>query len=318
MLVHDLPAETVRIPDGDRHSAVYFSGNSLRHRRLGYLIQERYPGLLKAWWIYAPQQSQRLQAKLTKAWRLVANSQTGAAAVEMIREGDVGGLMAMTQRRLARGDLRRFGRLARMYTQRSNYGEIEQEMFGEELARLEAKASLHPESIDSPNKKAQVAALAAIDPFLIVTFGGPLLGGRVLSKARGFAINQHAGWSPSLKGASTTETAIYHREIGWVGNTVHLMDTHADSGAVLRRSTATLHPDDDLAHCFFGVCATGSKMMLETIGSVLHDDELACFPQPKGGQTVLNIDFSAAKREAIARDMANGWLADALQMVREF
>ncbi|HHH27962.1 MAG TPA: hypothetical protein ENK57_06415 [Polyangiaceae bacterium] len=318
MLVHDLPSEPLALPEGERRSAVFFSGDSLRHHRLGYLLQRRFPGLLKAWWIYAPKRSRRLQDKLTKAWRLVANSQTGKEAIGLLRNGDLAGLGQIAQRRLRKGDLGRLRRTLSAYATPSNYAQVEREMFGDEVEALRAEASMHPVYIESPNKGAQVDELAAIDPYLIVTFGGPLLSGRVLGKARGLAINQHAGWSPALKGASTTETAIYHRQLGWVGNTVHVMDTHADSGAILRRSTAALHPDDDLAHCFFAVCAVGSKMMLEVIDAALHDETLTTFPQPRGGSTVLNIDYTPAKRRAIERDIASGWLSDALDIVKSF
>lgn len=318
MLVHDLEAESLTLPDGDRRSVVFFSGDSLRHHRLGYLLQQRFPGLMKAWWVYAPKSSRRLQDKLTKAWRLVANSQTGKEALGLLREGDLSGLTQIAQRRLRKGDLSRLRRALTAYATPNNYAEVEREMFGAEVQTLRDRASMHPEYIESPNKKAQVEKLAAIDPYLIVTFGGPLLSGRVLGKARGLAINQHAGWSPALKGASTTETAIYHRELAWVGNTVHVMDTHADSGAILRRSTAALHPDDDLAHCFFAVCAVGTKMMLEVVDAALHDEALTVFPQPRGGRTVLNIDYTPAKRQAVARDIESGWLADALDIVKSF
>lgn len=318
MLVHDLEPESLPLPEGDRRSVVFFSGDSLRHHRLGYLLQQRFPGVMKAWWIYSPKQSRRLQDKLTKAWRLVANSQTGKEAIGMLREGDLSGLTQIAQRRLRKGDLGRLRRAVAAYATPNNYGEVEREMFGAELEQLRARASMHPEYIASPNKKAQVEKLAAIAPYLIVTFGGPLLSGRVLRQARGLAINQHAGWSPALKGASTTETALYHRELGWVGNTVHVMDTHADSGAILRRSTAALHPDDDPAHCFFSVCAVGTKMMLEVVGAALDDEALTVFPQPRGGRTVLNIDYTPAKREALARDFEAGWLADALDITKSF
>ncbi len=318
MLPHDITPETIPLPDGERRSAVFFSGSGIRHRRLGYLIQQRYPGLLKAWWVFAPSSSKRYQAKLEKAWHLVKNSQTSGEAVELARSGDVASLVSMARRQLKRVKPRRVGTLLKRYVGRNDYATIEQEMFGAELQRLEANAELHPENIDNPNRKARVERLRELDPYLILTFGGPLLSGRVLRSARGVAINQHAGWSPSIKGASTTETAIYHRELGWVGNTVHLMDTHADAGPILRRSTATLHPDDDLAHCFFAVCAVGSKMMLETIETALHADELTVHPQRPGGKTVLNIDFTATKREAIARDLDHGWLGDALRMTCDF
>jgi len=318
MLPHDVPSETRALPAGDRRSAVYFSGDGLRQLRLGYLIQERFPGLLKAWWISAPKSSQRLRPKLEKAWRMVSSGPPSTGTMELLREGDLRNLVGIARRRIRRGDLRRLGRIVKLATRRDPYARVEEEMFGAEVKAFEARAALHPERVDRFDSEEHLARMSAIDPYLIVTFGGPLLRGRVLEKARGLAINQHAGWSPSLKGSYTTETAIYHRELGWIGNTVHVMDTQADSGAILRRSTCTLHPDDDLAHCVLAVCAVGSKLMLESIDTILHADRVDVFPQPRGGQTLLNVDFTLAKRDAVARDLRGGWLADALAATRDY
>jgi len=318
MLPHDLPPESLRLPGGERESVVYFSGDSLRHHRLGYLIQRRFPGLMKAWWIYAPKESQGLGAKIGKAWQLATKSQTGREALGLLGSGDVRGLADIVKRRIRKGDLRRLGRKLRAFATPDDYADVERQMFGAELDGLRADAEMHPEYVESPDDEAHLARLGVLAPYLIVTFGGRSSSSRALREARGLTINQHAGWSPALKGASAIETAIYHRAVELIGSTIHLVDTQADAGAILRRSTATLHPDDSLAHCFFSVCATGNKMMLEVIDTILHNDEIATFPQPQGGQTLLDIDLSPIKREAIARDMRTGWLADALALTEQF
>lgn len=318
MLPHDLPVSPIPLPPGDRRSAVYLSGNRPRHLRLGYLLQQRFPGLLRAWWVHAPPKRTRWASKLAKAQSLVANSQAVTEARSMLENGQIYDLAAYLRRKVSGDALRRLGRTVRMYAARDNRDAVEDQMFGREVEALARHAELHPEAVDSPNAPERVRALEELSPYFIIAFGGPLLRGKVLRTARGLAINQHAGWSPELKGSSTTETALYHRQLGWVGSTVHVMDTFADAGAILRRSTATLHPDDSLNHCFMAVVATGSKMMLEVIGEALAADELMACPQPAGGQTVLNIDFSTTKREAIRRDFAHGWLGDAMRMIKDF
>lgn len=318
MLPHDLPASSIPLPPGDRRSAVYLSGNEPRHLRLGYSIQRRFPGLLKAWWTHSPPRSARWSHKLAKARRLFANSQAVSEARAMLENGQIYDLAAFMRRKASSDALRQVKRMVRVYAGREKRNAVEEEMFGREVDALKQHAELHPEPVDSPNSPERVRALEALSPYFIITFGGPLLRGKVLQTARGLAINQHAGWSPALKGASTTETALYHRQLGWVGNTVHIMDTFADAGAILRRSTATLHPDDSVSHCFLSVVALGNKMMLEVIEEALTADELVGCAQPPGGQTVLNIDFSPTKRDAIRRDFAQGWLGDALRIVKDF
>jgi hypothetical protein len=318
VIPHDLRAAVIRMPPGDRRSAVYVSGNRPRHLRLGYLIQRRFPGLLKQWWIYEPRGQGGSSNRAGNATGLLLASRDASQAMSMIQTRQIGELSRKVRRKLQHGGLRQVVRAARLYSARGEIAQIEDQMFHPDVEALRDGAELHPTPVDSPNAEERVAELEAISPYFLIAFGGPLLHGELLSCARGLALNQHAGWAPELKGSSTTETALYQRQLGWVGNTVHVMDTSADSGPILRRSTATLHPDDTPGHCFMAVVAVGNKLMLEVIEAALNADELTTFPQPAVGQTVLSIDYDAVKREAVRRDFANGWLADALRMVEDF
>lgn len=315
---HDLRAAAIRMPPGDRRSAVYVSGSRPRHLRLGYLIQHRFPGLLKQWWIYEPSGQGGSSSRAGKGPDLLLGSRDASLAMSMLRNGQIRELGSKVRRKLQRGGLRQVVRAARVYSARGEIAQIEDQMFHPDVEVLREGADLHPTPVDSPNAEERVAELHAISPYFLIAFGGPLLRGELLSCARGLALNQHAGWAPEMKGSSTTETALYQRQLGWVGNTVHVMDTSADSGPILRRSTATLHPDDAPGHCFMAVVAVGNKLMLEVIEAALDAEELTAFPQPAVGQTLLSIDYDAVKREAVRRDFANGWLADALRMVEDF
>jgi hypothetical protein len=316
MVPHELASATIRMPPGNRYSAVYLSGNRPRHLRLGYLLQHRFPGLLEQWWIHEP--GGHVARPRDPATGSLLERGAVSQAVAMIRNGEISELGGKVRRKLKRGGLRQVARAARLYSARGELARIEEEMFGGDVQALRKGAELHPRPVDSPNAPAQVRELEALGPYFLIVFGGPLLRGELLACARGLALNQHAGWAPELKGSFTTETALYHRKLGWVGNTVHVMDTSADAGAILRRSTAALHPDDRPGHCFMAVVAVGSKLMLEVIEAALEADELTAFPQPAVGETVLSIDYDAVRREAVRRDFAGGWLGDALRMAQDF
>ena len=195
---------------------------------------------------------------------------------------------------------------------------VEDAMFGDEVRHLAEQASIHPREVASFADPHLTAELDSLSPYLLVAFGGPLIPGRILEAARGLAINQHAGWSPELKGANTVEAALYHRKLQWVGSTVHVMDTHADSGPIIRRSTATLHPDDSPTHCFNAVVALGNELLLEVIGDILDRDEITVCDQPRGGQTLLMSAMDAPRWAAIGRDFNSGWLGYALDRGRRY
>lgn len=309
MVPHDLPASTIPMPAGERRSMVLFSGPSLRHLRLGYLLQREFPGLLQRWWMTSPSKPAQ---KLAKGYQRFASHDDVRAARQLLEEADFRRLARLAGRHLRWSKLARLRRRLAMPAILSNLGTTEKEMFAAEVEALRESAPLHPVEVDTPNQAALIEEVIALSPYFLVAFGGPLLSGGLLRSVRGFAINQHAGWSPELKGAATTEAALYHRNLNRVGNTIHLMDSFADAGPILRRSTATLHPDDDVAHCFLSVVALGNKMMLEVLGEALSAEMLNVFDQPAGGQTILGMDFVGFRRAAVARDFAHGWLADAL------
>src|SRR5690606_697931 len=108
----------------------------------------------------------------------------------------------------------------------------------------------------------------------LLTLGGPIIGRRALAAVRGVAINQHAGWSPDLRGSGTIERALFHRRLDWVGSTVHVMSTAVDAGPILRRAHATLHADCTPAECFLRVVSLGTELMLEVVDEAIAADSL--------------------------------------------
>lgn len=96
------------------------------------------------------------------------------------------------------------------------------------------------------------------------------------------------------------------------------MNSSVGEGGILRRSTATLHGDDTVTHCSLAASALGSKLMLEVIEAALTADALPVFVQPRGGRSLLGVDYGPARREAVRRDLASGWLADELRALQDF
>lgn len=321
MLPHDLTPTRIQLPPGRRDSAVLLTGPRPRHLRLGYLLQRRFPGLLRAWYVTDPPSEARLKSKLDKARELLSTNPTLNEARAQIEQGEVKALRDVSEllgRVLRAAAPRKAISAAWEYLRPNGYDAAETRMFGAELERLRSGAGLHPVVIASPNDKKIVAEIQAVDPYFLIALGGPLLKGRLLRTARGVALNQHAGWCPVLRGANTVETAIYHRSIEWIGSTVHVMNTFADAGFILRRSTATLHPDDGLGECFMAAVAAGTKMMIEVVEQALRDGEIIGFDQSGMGRTVNIIDYVPAKRSAVARDMSSAFLDEALAMAREY
>jgi hypothetical protein len=299
MLPHDLTPTRLPLPPGDRDSAVLVTGALPRHLRLGYLLQRRFPGLLVRWWTCeAPARAR--PARLERPARALRD------------------LLARLRRRAPDGRLRRLLDAALELAAGDEVASVEERLFGPEIEALSSSAAVHPCTVTGAGTNAMLAEIEALAPYFALTFDAPPLGEHLARGVRGLAITAHAGWAPALRGDQTVETALYHRRLEWVGTTIHLLDTAAGAGAILRRSTAALHPDDRVAHCLLAVIAAGHEMLCEVVEEARAAQELPVFPQPGGGQTLDLFDHGPARRRAVARDFRRGWFADAVRAAQVF
>jgi len=197
----------------------------------------------------------------------------------------------------------------------------EEELFKKEIEELEAFSTIKPKKINPLDVHSEefVNEVKKINPYFFLTLGGPLYTKPLLQAARGIAINQHAGHSPILKGSSTTEWALYHRNIKYVSSTVHITTSGADAGPILRRSNPCMFPNDSYEKIFSRVVALGTELMIEVVHDIIKDKRLVIFKQPREmGRTYLQKEFNHNIRNAIVKDFKAGWLSKELSKLRQF
>ncbi|MCX6907192.1 MAG: formyltransferase family protein [Verrucomicrobia bacterium] len=212
-------------------------------------------------------------------------------------------------------------RIRTLFTARRERQKIslsERAIFSATVEALRPHCLVVPEPVENPNSLPVLEEVQRIAPYLLLTLGGPLYSRALLTAARGLAINQHAGWSPDLKGSCTHSFALYHRRSDWLGSTVHLMDTGADSGPILRRSLVAFHAKDTPETLFMKIVALGTELMVECMHDVLANNQVYIFPQPRRGKTVLYSEFTPDIRRAIERDLKGGWLRAAIAAETSF
>jgi hypothetical protein len=316
-------ASVLPLRGGDRNSAALITSDRLRHLRLGYLIQKRFPGLLKAWWLAPFPRQVALDHTMKRGANALSRSHGGWAAISRLGRGEYKDAVAIVRRRIGKGLVRQVARAARSSRTALLAGDeirrVEQQMFRREVDTLRIGASLEPTAVSCADSDTPglMATLRQLDPYFLLEYGGAPVPLGIVSSVRGLALRQHDGWTSTSATTSTAEEALYHRKLGWVGSTVHVMDP-AGPGPILRRSTATLHPGDSVAHCVLAVSALGHKLLLEVIGRALVDEHLHVFPRVGAWRTPLDADLGPVEREALARDFEAGWLGDAIEGVRNF
>ena len=309
MFPTELPARTLSVPgtaeEKQLQGVVYFSGSSLRHQRLGYLLQREFPGIVKGWFVIQSKPSSKADLIRRARERVVGNA-------------GLGDLVKLFNSRHRQSILRKAYNVLGTQIYQFDYRTTEKLMFASEVERLQTEAKIHPEPISGSSDPKLTAFFAGCQPYFLVTFGGPLLGRSLLESVRGVAINQHAGTSPEMKGSHTTEMALYHRRLDWVGTTVHLMDSFADSGDILRRSLCTLHQGDSVAQSFLSVTALGNQLVIESVRHILANETVTIFSQPKGGgRTILNSNLSAHRRRDVLKH-GRSVIREELAELREF
>lgn len=273
----------LNLPVTERHGIVIVTGDAPRHRRFALRIQEEFGELVDAWFeIRSPSAapaSKSLRSKLGKIKRSITSREPEPNAEE--------------EARVFRSDLDRLSRIKQLTPQ-----------------------ILEPSDIGKPEFLAKMAELR---PYFFLTLGGALHPKAVLELVQGVAINQHAGHSPEYKGTCTTEWALYHRQLAYVSNTVHITATGADNGPILRRSHPCLTAADSFEAIFARVVATGTEMLIECVRDIIRDGSIRVFDQDQRiGRTYLGSDLKPDVVQAIRSDLAGGLVGRELARLREF
>ena len=192
----------------------------------------------------------------------------------------------------------------------------EKKILSLELSRLYKSSFLSPINISSNdvNSINFLNEIKILDPYFFVVLGGPIISKKIINSVRGFCINQHAGHSPDFKGSSTTDWALYHRDLSKVSSTVHLMGSAADTGSIIRRSQPCLRKDDKISDVFIRVVVLGTELLIESIHDIIKDNSISYYDQNKTfGRTYLASEMNSKKRMSIKKDFRNDWLKHELK-----
>jgi len=140
---------------------------------------------------------------------------------------------------------------------------------------------LQPAKLRAPEA---VAELAAYEPDLIVTAAyGQILPKSVLSMPRYGCINVHGSLLPKYRGGAPIQRAIMNGETV-TGVTIMYMAEGLDTGDMISKADLPIGPDDDAGTVFERLSHVGSKLLLETVPSVL-DGSASRTPQNEAEAT---------------------------------
>ncbi len=323
MIPHELSPRKIRFPETDHHSIVLISGANLRHQRFGYLLQKEFGDLVLAWFqvgkLPDSAYTKGRREKLRILWEKVKRKLSVAYEIEAIRDYVKNqGLI----KSIKKGFVSFLPALHTIYLfhrrgRRQLY--LDKTFFGQELEELKLHAKLSPIVVDDPHSEEFVQRIKKLDPYFLLSVGGPLYSKKLLESVRGVPINQHAGYSPKYKGGNTVEWALYNRDLYGVGSTVHITTSGADAGPILRRSHPCLLDSDTPECCFVKVFKLGNELAIEVVKDIMLNKEIFVYDQPSdGGMTYLGSQLNKDILGAIYRDFSKKWLKKELVRLRTF
>jgi hypothetical protein len=124
------------------------------------------------------------------------------------------------------------------------------EIVESEQLNIEADPACRIFPVSSVNSMACRAALAMINPEVVVVIGTRIIGRATLDAVKVPILNSHAGWNPKYRGQAGGYWALASGDTEHAGVTIHLVDQGVDTGAILYQERFVPRKDDSF-HTYY-------------------------------------------------------------------
>jgi methionyl-tRNA formyltransferase len=114
------------------------------------------------------------------------------------------------------------------------------------------------------------AALAMLNPKVVLVIGTRIIGKETLAAIRAPVINSHAGWNPAYRGQAGGYWALASGDPEHAGVTVHLVDEGVDTGAILYRETFSAAPADSFPTYYYMQAAAARPLVVKALEDALN------------------------------------------------
>jgi hypothetical protein len=161
------------------------------------------------------------------------------------------------------------------------------------------------------NDAAELAAMRALVPDVVLVFGTEILRDEVIGSFCGNLINLHLGLSPYYRGSGTNFWPLVNREPEYVGATIHYLDAGIDSGPIITRVRPEIRIDDGPHDAGNRTIVAAARVVADT--ACTHAvGPLHATPQGVGGRLYLRRHFTADAVRQCYRNFDDGMIADYL------
>ncbi|WP_165218908.1 formyl transferase [Affinirhizobium pseudoryzae] len=150
----------------------------------------------------------------------------------------------------------------------------------------EENPSIPVTRVSSLNDAQAHAAIAALQPDIVLTISCRLLTRATLAAIPCPVVNFHAGINPAYRGQMGGYWARVEREEENFGATLHLVDAGTDTGATLAEIRVKPAPDDTISTYPLLLTAAGTQATVEVLSNVL---DRTAQPYSPSGRSVLRF-----------------------------
>ncbi|QYJ15087.1 Methionyl-tRNA formyltransferase [Rubrobacter xylanophilus DSM 9941] len=154
--------------------------------------------------------------------------------------------------------------------------------------------ALYVETVNGPDA---VAALREFCPDVIVQFDAGILRRQIFDIPPLGTLNLHPGIAPLIRGRDPIYWALWERQPGWLGATIHYIDAGIDTGPVLAYAPVSPGPQDGYPEIFARVYEAGVKQLVSTLRRLERGERWSL--EPARGWGVYRTTFPGWRLAAL-------------------
>jgi folate-dependent phosphoribosylglycinamide formyltransferase PurN len=162
------------------------------------------------------------------------------------------------------------------------------------------------------NDGAEVDAMRALQPDVVLVFGTGLLKQPLIDAFPDRILNIHLGLSPYYRGAGTNFWPLVNGEPEFCGATIHFLDAGVDTGPVIAHVRPAIHHGDG-PHDIGNETIVAAADALAAAAIAHTRRPLPGVPQSVDGRVYKRADFSAAAVERLYANFGAGMIDDYLR-----
>jgi phosphoribosylglycinamide formyltransferase 1 len=161
------------------------------------------------------------------------------------------------------------------------------------------------------NAPAEIDAMAALEPDVLLVFGTGLLREPLIARFDGRIVNLHLGLSPYYRGSGTNFWPLVNREPEYVGATIHYLDAGIDSGPIIAHARPDVAAADG-PHDLGNKTIAAAVPVLAAAAHALGAGPVPALPQTGEGRLYKRKDFTAAAVTRAYDNFRTGMIAEYL------